>query len=524
MTGTRLPARLSNLVPAPLNHIGHLAKRNNSTRAVLLSLLVLLIGACTPIPTVPYRNGKVDLTEHVCNPMADGTVPNTCKSDAPLERADNYDLLFSEFDDQGWLSEDAAKATIGLSKPESGQRQDTCTLDGASETNGIARIKNFLVHQIPPDQKLLVVVYVHGWKHTAAPDDQNVQVFRQQLNSLGEKEAPGGTRVVGIYVGWRGVPYASADVLEDLTFWNRKAAAEKIARGSINELFGYLEALERIRNGPLSEGPAMADAKGLLSDCEVTNGGREGASVDRHNASAQLGTMRTIYVGHSFGGLIVYEAVENGLLARIASGELSIEQGMKDTIPRAPDLVVLLNPAVEAARFQPVYRLMTARTYTHVQAPLMAIVTSDADSATRYAFPLGEEFTHEDWKSEQQRQATLQTIGHDKDFVTHRYVVKESPEGGSCDADWSSGKWPRCVGTKWELKRYCIARKPLPVWNITTVKAIIPDHNDVYEPGPLALISQLMFDVREHPTILKSSPVDDVDEGGMCVPDAPPTQ
>lgn len=396
---------------------------------------------------------------------------------------------------------------------------------GWSRRNQRNRAHQVLIHQISPDQKLLVVVYVHGWKHTAALDDPNVQAFRQQLNSLGEKEAPDGTRVVGIYVGWRGVPYASADVLEDLTFWNRKAAAERIARGSINELFGYLEALEKIRNGPSSEGPAMADAKGLLSACKAANGVREGALVDKRSATGHLGAMRTIYVGHSFGALIVYEAVENDLLARIASGELSIEQGMKDTIPRAPDLVVLLNPAVEAARFQPVYRLMTSRTYTHVQAPLMAIVTSDADSATRYAFPLGEAFTHEDWKSEQQRQATLQTIGHDRDFVTHRYVVKDSPEGGSCDTDWSSGKWPRCVGANWELKRYCIARKPLPVWNITTVGAIIPNHNDVYKPGPLALISQLMIDASEHPTIMKSGPVvDDVDEGGACVPDAPPTQ
>lgn len=142
MHGNRLSACVSNRVRASLNQSVHLVTENRSTRAVLLSLLILLTGACTPIPTVPYRSGKVDLTEHVCNPTANGSVPDTCKSYAPLERADNYDLLFSEFDDQGWLSEDAAQATIGLLKPESEQRQDACTLDGAGETNGIARIKS----------------------------------------------------------------------------------------------------------------------------------------------------------------------------------------------------------------------------------------------------------------------------------------------------------------------------------------------------------------------------------------------
>ena len=83
-------------------------------------------------------------------------------SHAIIEVAPLYTVGFVEFDDQGWIygSEDKSR-----------QRQIDTVLDRFSaegETNG-----------------LLMVTFVHGWKHNADGNDGNVLMFHHVLKELG---------------------------------------------------------------------------------------------------------------------------------------------------------------------------------------------------------------------------------------------------------------------------------------------------------------------------------------------------
>ena len=78
------------------------------------------------------------------------------KADQP-----EYDLFSVEFDDQGWLAN-----TIDGRIPE--KTQMTLLMDS--------------LNQMTADgHPLHLVIFVHGWHHSAAPDDRNVISFRRLL-------------------------------------------------------------------------------------------------------------------------------------------------------------------------------------------------------------------------------------------------------------------------------------------------------------------------------------------------------
>ncbi len=136
-------------------------------------------------------------------------------SQAIIEVAPRYTVGFVEFDDQGWMygSEDKSK-----------HHQIDTVLDRFSaegETNG-----------------LLMVTFVHGWKHDADGNDANVLMFHKVLKELGVMEEVLSTkehhppmRVVGLYIGWHGL---SADIepFKELSFWDRKNTAEVVGHGA----------------------------------------------------------------------------------------------------------------------------------------------------------------------------------------------------------------------------------------------------------------------------------------------------
>ena len=97
-------------------------------------------------------------------------------------------MHFVEFDDQGRL------------------------LGNTSTPTAPSSLDDFLAHvrNVSGDESnggyTCVVVFVHGWKHNAGVDDDNVRWFRAMLHHLGtiEAQATCTRRVIGLYVGWRG--------------------------------------------------------------------------------------------------------------------------------------------------------------------------------------------------------------------------------------------------------------------------------------------------------------------------------
>jgi len=321
-------------------------------------LLALATTSCTK--NVQYRT---DLT-----PCDARTNVRDC-ADSAIQETDEYMLGFVELDDQGWLWD---------------RQQMWSVLDRLSEVGA--------------KQDLLMVVFIHGWKHNAKVCDTNISCFRETLVRLdnlekatAEMEGRAPRRIAGVYVGWRGLSI-TAPVLKETTFYSRKSTAQRVGARGVTELLLRLESLRTFLRR------------------------REGSDT------------RLVYVGHSFGGALLYSAVSQLLLER--SVDLEGTGAPPGTLG---DLVVLVNPAFEAAFYHPLWEIATHRTYFSNQRPVIAILTSEGDDATGVAFPLGRSLStlfQQDRDREQGRENRI-AVGHYKPFFTHRLEADDlPPEGG----------------------------------------------------------------------------------------------
>jgi hypothetical protein len=233
------------------------------------------------------------------------------------------------------------------------------------------------VQTLSQQQNTLVVVFIHGWHHNAASDDPNLVDFRQALVALdGELSTPRrqdlrsratgspGSRLVGIYVGWRGRSLPGP--LDYLTFWGRKPAAERVGEGDVGE---FIERLQRIY---LRANAAAMDAPGRPNVGLVT-------------------------IGHSFGAQVLWKSLGRQLEMPLAerapcmSNSLVPQPAVQDDV-RVPidslgDLNILLNPALEAYQFARVDALYRQLRYPSSQTPQIVVFSADNDSARSFWFP-----------------------------------------------------------------------------------------------------------------------------------------
>ena len=219
------------------------------------------------------------------------------------------------------------------------------------------------LYQIAVNDSVLINVFVHGWHHNAAPGDPNIESFKGALARLSKIEHDlsltkhsASRKVIGVYVGWRGESITIPGI-RYLTFWDRKSTAQDVGHLGVTELLLNLEEIANVKNSLL---PPIKS--------------------------------RLVVVGHSFGGAIVFNATAQILASRFIDSQAG--KSYVDTAKGFGDLVVLLNPAFEALRYAPSYDLAQARcSYFDNQVPKLVILTSEADYATKLAFPLGQTFS-----------------------------------------------------------------------------------------------------------------------------------
>ncbi|MEO8035720.1 MAG: hypothetical protein ABI837_14890, partial [Acidobacteriota bacterium] len=145
--------------------------------------------------------------------------------DGPPESGAGFALGVVEFDDQGkvWNRDDADRIL------EVARRE--------AEKGGAT-----------------IVVFIHGWHHSARAGDANLVDFRKALLKLKtEMDAPiyrsargrlvghEDATLIGVYIGWRG--RSLPGFLDYLTFWDRKPAAERVGRGDVVELLSTLDRI-----------------------------------------------------------------------------------------------------------------------------------------------------------------------------------------------------------------------------------------------------------------------------------------
>lgn len=356
-----------------------------------LFFLVLLVSGCAA-PTAFRTNLLSQNEQKDCN-FQTAHESSDCSDISPEFSSDGgYELHFVEFDDQGWEQDVRQKQT---------GRGNSAEMPLTQTDHLMARLRHLLENE---KEDLNIILYVHGWKHNAASSDSDVRQLRALLALQSRLERNANVRprrVVGIYVSWDGKGLDIPEPLSNITFWTRKGAALRVSRGSTIDLFTRFQALQQYYNGPEKSPECNPDkAAGKTSKrCKI----------------------RSLMVGHSFGAWILYSALQFPIIESLNANRDIPDGGQRSIMKRPADLVLLINPAFEAVRYEPVHRAAMAHKSKIPLTPILVTVTSTEDEATRFAFPIGRfaNSLFEPTATPKEYLAMTRTHGHIGDLLTH---------------------------------------------------------------------------------------------------------
>ena len=196
-----------------------------------------------------------------------------------------------------------------------------------------------------------VIVFIHGWRHNASIGDGNVADLRHYAAHVARflkrrcelEKLYCDTRVTAVYIGWRGARVDEAALKRNLgafgntlgglaagaTLFDRKPVSEQVAPGAISAL----RAVERVLSSKMANGQ------------------------DKPNTPVN----RMIVFGHSLGGNMLATGLEDDLLKLVREHKAG-----QHVPPVLGDLVVLINPAAEAAKWTAIQREVWGRIPFHV--------------------------------------------------------------------------------------------------------------------------------------------------------------
>lgn len=230
----------------------------------------------------------------------------------------------------------------------------------------------------PNDAGPLVVVFVHGWKHDGSLNDAYVTSFRDFLAKLSAARRSQSTawkrRVVGVYVSWPANDGAWAGPLQNTKFWETRDRADRVARGrEVSKLLTHL---------------------------------KKRFGYEKSQQGKEDGVLVTI--GHSFGARIVFESVQQVIADNVVEqgsakpGEACTGNVVCHPVSGFGELVVLLNPAFEAAQFNTFHRFSGGNwqksvppssdileSWPQMQPPLLLALGAINDEATTWPWQIG---------------------------------------------------------------------------------------------------------------------------------------
>ncbi|PTY01840.1 hypothetical protein DB346_11005 [Verrucomicrobia bacterium LW23] len=256
-------------------------------------------------------------------------------------------------------------------------------------------------------QKLVLITYIHGWQNNASIDGKenilcsdkavaeldtfkegargaegDVQKFKQFVALIANSRAvrERGCHVMGVYLGWRGelikngsdpiTKYALLTVPRTLTFFSRKASATRLGDSSDIGM-----ALESLRVAARPRGAKRTPTDPI-----------------------------TVFMGHSFGGKVLEQAVAQWITRRYAEEWAKGEKNSKVggySADKFADLVLFLNPASESIYSRRIINMLKDMGSPNSDgtncdkpgfnrvAPWFVTLTSESDFATNEAFPVG---------------------------------------------------------------------------------------------------------------------------------------
>jgi hypothetical protein len=399
-----------------------------------------------------------------------------------IEETDDYCLAVIEFDDQGWFQDFHQREAL----------------------------EQFLIKKTKQNEDLLIVVFIHGWKHNAKLNDTSLQSFRGVLRDTCLSERNRHSRqILGVYLSWRGLSLSGNVFWTNASFWTRKKAATKVALGCVREILALLRAFQAERNQP--------------NDVDV------------------LGTgTRLIVAGHSFGGLILFTAVSEYLIESV----IRCICHSKPVVRPFGDLIILINPAFEAARYLPLYSAANRAVYPENQRPCFLAVTSTNDDATKFWFPIGRWFStrlesvrrnaHDKeirLPADAQEKSILNTMGHLPWLTTHRLSCPKTDASahqaykgmGPDKPDWDKERqafaefnqefrpyghlqknWKRTYSSG-AILEHVRGNPDNPFWTIQAGPEVVDGHNGIFGKVFLDFLRQVCDD-RLQPIACKQPP------------------
>lgn len=267
------------------------------------------------------------------------TIPNNKTLDG-TPRTLSYNLAFVEFREDG-----KPFAIRELCRPE----ETNCEDEGygpvkLTDKNQLDAVLTTLNPAVPN----YVMVFVHGWRNDASIGNVNVAEFRQyaahaarfleeRAQSLAESPRP---IVTAIFVGWRGAR-------TDETWLRRKV-------GSLGDWMGAFFAVGTLFDRkPVGEAIAPAVLAGLRA---IEGTLKISKSIASANFVPTDNPNKMIVFGHSLGGDLLITALNKDLVKKIAQHTPGAY-----VQPVLGDLVVLINPAAEAAKWMDVQRAVWQR-------------------------------------------------------------------------------------------------------------------------------------------------------------------
>jgi len=194
------------------------------------------------------------------------------------------------------------------------------------------------------------------------------------------------------------------------------------------------------------------------------------------------------------------------------------ERGAED-IRGYGDMVILINPAFEGRRYEPIYQAMTARgdCYRRYQSPALITISSQTDLATNYAFPLGQLVPsfNETFRDAEERKRAVNTPGHIDALTTHRLtaganvgtqpidgqvLLKECVSFRDFDTEERTDglfahRWTRTYDNGTELQM--VGRESdrnSPFWVISASPNVIDGHSDLGKPALFEFIRYVVTD------------------------------
>jgi hypothetical protein len=341
------------------------------------------------------------------------------------------------------------------------------------------RVLNYIQEQADTEEGTAVFVFVHGWKHTAKYDDSNVVQFREFLSRAAENEVVGKRKVIGLYLGWRG-EVTSLPILKEATYWARKSVAEEVGAGGATEIFARLHQIL------VAQASSRSDEDSLYKNSFVI-------------------------IGHSFGGAIVLSALHDVLLNDlVAAGASFSDMPLAcKKINRFADALILLNPAIEANKVVLLKEAAARCLFDAKQAPLMHVLSSDGDTATRLFFPMGEYANIASPLSPKQlkrrimgkdivldeRQLSLTTVGNIEQFRTAYLAYNKQSKKWGMSVCHESLEGCGITNVNKQANHFDVSKHD-PLRFIKTGRTFIKDHNDAFGCYVQGFISSVVLETQ----------------------------